>query len=293
MQLADARAIDVRRIGMPLPPDSAYVAPIVGEGIALGRFQRARSTLELQQLEGSGLSLVRRKTGGGALRLGRGQVYVAFELASAGIDPSRILNRNVRPLLRALTSLSHIAVTSGGREVMLARGEPIGWVGVHHERESGATGLEAVVNVTRTFELDAAVDLSRTAIEPRFKTPRTLEEMLDRRVTEEEVVAAIVRELGADEWFTADAPISRVDMDEAPFTAMIEESIGLIGTIKEPDRIVIGGDLMASHDAIEALGRAVLHAEDVGTTINQQLDGAMVLGVRSLESLRKVIEAVK
>lgn len=278
---------------MPLPPDAAYVAPIVGDGIALGRFQRARSTLDLARLEGSGLSLVRRKSGGGALRVGRGQVYVSIEMATAGIEPSRILNRNVRPLLRALTSLSHIAVTSGGREVMLARGEPIGWVGVHHEVDSGATGLEAIINVSRTFELDPNVNLQTGAIQPRFKTPRTLQEMLDRQVTEEEVVAAIVRELGVDEWFTADAPVPRVDMDEAPFTAMIEEAIGLIGAIRESDRIAIGGDLMASHDALAALERAVFSEPDVATAINRCLDGAMILGVSSLDSIKRVVEAVK
>lgn len=293
MRLADARAIDVRRIGIPLPRGSAYVAPIVGEGIALGRFQRVRSTLDLPRLEGSGLSLVRRRTGGAALRVGRGQVYVAIDYETANVEPSRFLNRYVRPLLRALTSLSNIAVTSGGREVMLARGEPIGWVGVHHEKATGASGLEAVVNVSRTFELDPTVDLAHGAIEPRFKRSRTLHEMLDRPVTVEEVVEAIARELEISGTFEALAPIARVDSDEPAFTAMVEESIGLIGAVKERDRIFIGGDLMASHDVLEALGRSALVTNDLPRTIDEHFEGAMILGVKSLESIRRVIEAVK
>lgn len=307
--IAEARAIDVRRIGMPLPRGAeaaVYVAPIVGEAIALGRFQRVRSTLDLPRLEGSGLSLVRRKSGGGALRVGRGQIYVSLELASpsalGGVsDPGRALNRHVRPLLRALTSLSNITVTSGGREVILAKGHPVGWVGVHHERSTGATGLEAILNLSRTFELESTVDLSHGSIEPRFPPSKSLDEVFGRTVTAEEVVNAIVSELAAlaagdTGRFEPAAPIGRVDPEEAPFTAMIEESIGLIGAVVERDRVAIGGDLMASHDVVEALGREVLSitADDaLGDAIDRHFADAMLLGVRSLESIRKVIRAAR
>jgi lipoate-protein ligase A len=315
--VADLRAIDVTRLGAPrllhaLSPDAqalALVAPIVGEGIALGAFQRVRSTIDLQKLEGSGLSVVRRATGGPSLRVGRGQVFVALELrepsAMGGVvDPARALNRHVRPLLRALTSLGNIAATSGGRDLILARGVPIAWVGVGHERESGRTVLEAVIDVSRSFALDASLDLAHGAIAPRFNgaTPTTLNDVLARTVEPSEVVEAIVRELamvagGSVERLTLPAlPTTRANPDEAPFTAMIEEAIGLLGALVERDRVVIGGDLMASADVLADLGRDAVGSGDdeLGAAIDAALgpgSGALLLGVRSLDSLRKVVRA--
>lgn len=318
--VADARAIDVTRLGAPyvlhsLPAATeavALVAPIVGEGIALGAFQRARSTLDLPRLEGSGLSVVRRATGGPALRVGRGQVFVALELraphALGGVaDPARALNRHVRPLLRALTSLGDIAATSGGRDLILARGVPIAWVGVGHERKTGRTTLEAVIDVSRTFALDPALDLAHGSIAPRFNgaTPSTLAETHGRSIEPDVVVEAILRELAAVAGGDADKialpslPPTRVNPDEAAFTAMIEEAIGLLGAVVERETVTIGGDLMASSDVLRELGdRAFRCADDdtLGTAIDEALgpeSGALLLGVRALESIRKVVRAAK
>lgn len=306
--VAEPRAIDVRRLGLPLRASAqeaaAYVAPIVGEGILLGRFQRARSTVDLPRLEGSGLSLLRRKSGGPALRVGRGQVYVSLDLASpaslGGVaDPGRALNRHVRPLLRALTSLSNITATSGGRDLILARGEPIARVFIHHHRATGATGLEAIVHVSRSSDLDETHDLAHGSIErPKCKT---LNEILGREVAPGEVVEAILRELaaaaaGSVETFDPPGGGARVDPEEPAFTAMIEEAIGLLGAVVERDRVTIGGDLMASDDALEALGREVFALEDdeaIGAAIDRAFTEAMLLGVRSLESIRKVVRAAK
>lgn len=304
--VAEPRAIDARRLGLPLSAGrveaAVYVAPIVGEAILLGRFQRVRSTVELARLEGSGTSLVRRQSGGPALRVGRGQVYVSLELASpsalGGVaDPGRALNRHVRPILRALTSLSDVTATSGGRDVILARGAPIARVFVHHHRATGVTGLEAVIHVSRASDLDPAVDLAHGAVE---RTPsRTLNEVVGRELDPAAVVEAIIGELAAlaaGEVGTFDPVMipGRVDPEEPPFTAMIVESIGLIGAVVERDRVAIGGDLMASHDAVDALGRALHGVTDeqrIGALIDAHLEGAMLLGVRSHESIRKVVLA--
>jgi hypothetical protein len=315
--VADTRAIDATRLGAPRLLHSlsgealVLVAPIVGEGIALGAFQRARSTLDYPRLEGSGLNVVRRATGGPALRVGRGQVFVGLELrtpdALGGVaDPGRALNRHVRPLLRALTSLGDIAATSGGRDLILARGLPIAWVGVGHERSTGRTTLEAVIDVSRSFAIDPAIDLAHGAIAPRFNgaTPTTLSEMLGRTIEPAEVVEAIVRELAMVagnevEKLTLPAlPTTRVNPDEATFTAMIEESIGLLGAVVERDRVTIGGDLMASSDVLAELGRRALTLEgdELAEAVDRSLgpdSGALLLGVRALDSIRKVIVAAK
>jgi len=315
--VGDTRAVDVTRLGAPRLLHStkaealALVAPIVGEGIALGAFQRVRSTLDLARLEGSGMSVVRRATGGPALRVGRGHVFVALELrgpdALGGVaDPGRALNRHVRPILRALTSLGDVAATSGGRDLILARGVPIAWVGVGHERATRRTTLEAIINVTRSFALDPALDLAHGAIAPRFNgaTPTTLEETLGRKVDPAEVVEAILQELtaaaGGDAAKLAlpSLPTTRVNPDELPFTAMVEEAIGLLGALVERNAVVVGGDLMASSDALAELGQRALSLDHdgLGAAIDATLgaeSGALLLGVRSLESIRKVIEGAK
>jgi hypothetical protein len=206
----------------------------------------------------------------------------------------------VRPLLRALTSLGDIAVTSGGRDLILARGVPIGWVGVGHERKTGRTTLEAVISVSRSFAIDAELDLAHGAIAPRFNgaTPTTLEQVLGRSVELPAVVEAIVRELAmvaggsVDKLALPALPATRANPDEAPFTAMVEEAIGLLGAVVEGDAVTIGGDLMASSDVLADLGRRALRCtpEELGAAIDEAFAGdALLLGVRSHESLRKVI----
>jgi hypothetical protein len=322
--VADLAAIDATRIGAPLlgglldhaciaartTADAALlVAPIVGEGIALGAFQRLGSTLDDRALEGSGLSLVRRATGGPALRVGRGQIYVALDLRAPSVlggvdDPMRALNRHVRPLLRALTSAGDLVATSGGRDVILVSSAPIAWIGIRHVRATGRTAVEAIVSVTKPFALDPALDLAHGAIAPRWlgRAPSTLEALHGRSIDVASLARAIAQvyeELaGASARFEPPGfPASRVDPDARPFTAMVEEAIGLLGAVVERDRLTIGGDLMASEDALADLGARLFalgsHADDaaITTVIEEAFAGAMLLGVRSTASITKLVRA--
>jgi len=315
LAIADVRALDATRIGAWLHPGDAEAlvvcAPMVGEAFALGAFQRARSTLDLRALEGSGTSLVRRATGGPAVRVGRGRVFVSLHLRSpdalGGVaDPARALNRHVRPLLRALTSLGNVAATSGGRDVIVMGGSPVSWVGIGHERRTRRAVLEAVVNVSSSFAVEDALDLAAGAIAPRWlgKPVRTLEECLGRKVDPGEVVEAILRELVAAAEGSAtrvelpSLPRSRVDAEQAPFTAMVEEAVGLLGAVVERDRLAIGGDLYASSDVVEELGAKLfaLGPEVDDATLGAALDeafgeGTLLLGVQSLPSFQKLVRA--
>ena len=315
LAIADLRALDATRIGATLHPGDAEAlvvcAPLVSESIALGAFQRLRSTLDVRALEGSGTTLVRRATGGPALRIGRGRVYMALHLRGCDalggvIDPSRALNRHVRPLLRALTSLGDITATYGGRDVVLMGGEPVAWVGVGHERRTGRAVVEAVVNVSASFALDDALDLAAGAIAPRWlgKPVRTLDARLARKVEPGEVVEAILRELAKAAEGSAGRtelpalPRSRVDVDEPPFTAMVETSVGLLGALVERDRLALGGDLYASRDALDDLGRALfaLGPDAPSAAIDEAVashfdDRALLLGVEDRAVFAKLARA--
>ncbi|MBI2389846.1 MAG: hypothetical protein HYV09_09660 [Deltaproteobacteria bacterium] len=310
---ADVRSLDATRVGAWLHPGDAEAlvvcAPIVGEAIALGAFQRAKSTLDVRALEGSGTTLVRRASGGPAVRIGRGRVHVALHLRSpdalGGVsDPGRALNRHVRPLLRALTSLGDVTATSGGRDVILMGGEPVAWVGVAHERRTGRTVVEAIVNVSASFALDDALDLAHGAIAPRWlgKPVRTIDQVLGRSVEPALVVEAILRELAITAEGQIDRielpalPRSRVDLDQAPFTAMVEEVVGLLGAVVERDRVALGGDLYASTDALEALGAELfaLGPDVDDARLSAAVDaafaeGTLLLGVQHRGSIGKVV----
>jgi hypothetical protein len=319
----DLRSIDATRFGAPLraspldvksgPEAAVLVAPIVGEAYALGAFQRVRSAIDMTRLEGSGCSLVRRVTGGPAIRIGRGQVYLALDLrtpaALGGVaDPARALNRHVRPLLRALTGLGDVPATSGGRDVVLMRGEPVAWVSVRHLRASGRTALEAVVAVTKSFEVPAEVDLAHGAIAPRWagRHPTTVSAALGRTVTAEEVVEAILSayvataDTAAQKFEPPALPASRVDPDETPFVAMVEEAVGLVGGVVERDRLVIGGDLIASEDVLRVVGDRLhelgpeVDDAQLGAVFDAALgpsSGSLLLGVRELSSFTKLVRA--
>ena len=110
-------------------------------------------------------------------------------------DPERSLNRHVRPFLRALTSLGDITATSGGRDVILAKSEPVAWIGVAHERERDAPRSKPSSPCAKDSPSIPAVDLAFGAVER--KPSRTLEEMHGKSIADGEVVDAILRELGA------------------------------------------------------------------------------------------------
>ncbi|MBL8714356.1 MAG: hypothetical protein JNL79_00045 [Myxococcales bacterium] len=324
LHVSELRGLDVTRIGGPalrgnagarasfeVPLEATLtVAPLVGEAIALGAFQRAKSTIDLPRLDGSGISLVRRATGGPALRVGRGQVHVTLALTNPAVlggvaDPNRALNRQVRPLLRALDALGNQPTTFGGRDIVLMGAAPIAWVGIGHVRSTGATTIEAIVALSRSFELAAELDLAHGAIAPRFlgRTPSTLEAVLGRAIDPDAVVGAIVAAyaLQAEDSVATEAPASlpmtRVDADEPPFTAMIEEAIGLLGARRSVEgRVELGGDLFASTDALAALGDALatLDADEAAAhaTIEAALEGALLLGVRDVGAFARLARAV-
>lgn len=288
-----------------------FVGPVRGRALALGRFQRAASAIDVAAAGSSGELVVRRNVGGPTIRVCDGQLRLQLLLARpdaiGGVaDPMRALNRHVRPLLAALNSFG-LGAMYGGRDVIVARGAPVAWIGVAHRASDGATEIDAYVALEASFALEPALDLSAGAIASRFlgKTPRTIVDILGRAV-DADTLARRIADAYAEQ---ADGSRAQLSMtlapgapvtvaDEPPFTAMVEEAIGLLGARYEPahERVAIGGDLGASEDALAALERALFAAgrdaneEQLGAIVDAHLgpkSGALVFGVKSLRSIAK------
>lgn len=288
-----------------------FVGPVRGRAIALGRFQRAASAIDVAAASSSGELVVRRNVGGPAIRVGEGQLRVQLLLARpdalGGVaDPMRALNRHVRPLLAALNTFG-VGAMYGGRDVILARGAPIAWIGVAHRAGDGATEIDAYVALEASFAIEPGLDLSAGSIASRFlgKAPRTIAEVLGRAI-DAETLAPRIADAYAEQAEGSRAHLSitlapggpAAVPDEPPFTAMVEEAIGLLGARYEPEheRVAIGGDLGASEDALAALERALFAAgrdateDQLGAVVDAHLgpsSGALVFGVKSLRSIAK------
>ncbi len=305
--LTDARA----RAGAS--EGALVVAEVASEALVLGAFQRAASTVDLDRVARTGMQLARRSTGGTALHARPGQVFFALELANAAAlggtsDPARALNRHVRPLLSALGRLG-IAATYGGRDFVQAKGAPIAWLGVTHDVKSGSIGIEALFAVDEPFTLTPADDLAHGAVERWLgKTPSTLAATLGRNVASSEVIAAIVDVYGAharDETSTFELGGARAldpRTEDPPFGALVEEAMGLLGALVEgtsgSGRHALGGELMASPHALDAVARALDQVDDahIEATLDAHLgpsSGALLFGVKSLASIAKVVRAAR
>src|SRR6185503_17540253 len=98
------------------------------ESVLLGALQRA--------CDGG---TIRRGTPGAAVRVAPGTLHVMLVLARLDCDEPKILNRHVRPLLRA-TGARYF-----GRDWIDLGGHPVAHVGFAHSRATGRTVVEAFV----------------------------------------------------------------------------------------------------------------------------------------------------
>src|SRR5579859_419941 len=167
----------------PLYGDAAQLVVTIArdDAVLLGAFQRGAA------LASSG-RLFRRGSGGPAIRVGPGTLHVLLALDSApALLPcaeSRIVNRYVRPLLRALTRAGHLAHYFGADWIAVGH-RPVGWVGFAHDASSGRAAFEAFVAITTPFALG-----QRSVF--RGKADGTLAEIAGETVAPARLAAGIV-----------------------------------------------------------------------------------------------------
>ena len=239
------------------------------------------STLVLGAFQRSGdepRATLRRPTGGGAMRIGPGTLWLQLALTLEGLTADKLVNRHVRPLLKALTKVTNKPVSWFGRDWISMAHHPVGFVGFAHEAASGTGMLEAVVAVDEPF----AADPKRASF--LGKVPALL------GVDRDAVLAAVQEAYGLK---SSGAPSAKVVVSEPPWSATVDEAIGPVAAGRDGHgRLRVGGEFMASSDAVAKLESALAKPD---CAIDRAVDeafttgGATIYGVRSLTSLRDVI----
>lgn len=304
MAIGVRRAFGIGPLELAAASRAALDAPVVdeaelwlarpdGDAFVLGAFQRlteARPPL-----------VVRRGSGGPTVRLGPGTLWLALLLprpdALVACDESHLVNRYVRPLLRALTRCGAPAHFFG-RDWVSVKHRPAAWIGFAHERASGRVAIEAFVARETRFD-----DGPRGSY--LGKEPGTLGSILNAPVEEERLADAIVAayadaygRTAIDRGALVPSPSSLDVVLDPPWTATVDEVVGPLGAGPDArDRFRLGGDLLVSRDALASLEASLPSTsdDDLDAAIDAALHapGVALDGVRSLASVRDVILAAR
>lgn len=259
------------------------VATFAEDELVLGAFERRASAT----ISAGSRRVSWRVSGGRALLAGPGSLHVRLALPHASAlvgdaDVPRLVNRHVRPLLRALTRLGATA-TYLGRDFVTVGRRPAGWVGFAHHAASGRAAFEAIVGVSHAFA-DAA--------DARWggHAPWTLEAAVGREVDVAEVERAISAEYeraypGLERDDASGLRTSHAD-DRAAWSVRHEAPIGVVGARFEDGDFALGGELVASEDLVDAVGRALRGGARGEAALRTALDAVPageLVGVRAAE----------
>ena len=169
-----------------------YGAPISGQSVVLGRWQRSSDALRAEAAREQGLELLRRSTGGPMAMATEGILYVALGLRHASVlvdtPPDRLLNRNVRGLLSGLCRGDAGAHYFGRHWLSVAR-RPAGLLGWARE-PGGRVLLELFLSLERSAVCDQSLVAYPTASEAPWlgKEPVTLAEAWGKTIGPEQVM---------------------------------------------------------------------------------------------------------
>jgi hypothetical protein len=271
-----------------------WIGRPAGDATVLGAFQRCTSAKPGD--------VVRRGTGGPSVRMGTGTVWLALVLsrvdALTSCDEAHLVNRYVRPLLRALAKRGCLAHFFG-RDWVSVKHRPAAWVGFGHDAGSGRAVVEAFVARETPFDVGPRASYLG-------KAPGTLVEIAGGSVDESKLVDAIV-EAYAGAYGRAAIDRGEVEVAgevgagvevEPPWKGVVEAVIGTVGAGPDGQGVFrVGGDLLVSRDALAALEAALpaVRDEDVGAKVDEVLGarGVAVDGVRSLASVRDAVLAAR
>jgi len=301
------------------PPEVAtlVVCQLLGQGLLLGRYQRA-ARCDVEAVRAAGLTLLRRVGGGRALVAGQGTVGVllAVPAGGAGLLPAvvaadKVLNRYVRGLLRGLGLLGAPAHYFG-RDFVTADHRQIGRI----SQDGGPDGsvlFEAVVALERNLEVAPALMPGvPTAPAPSATAPapvaladltcrlRRFDEVADQLALgyastygQERRAIDAPEEAPAPE--LAPAPVGPVGPAISIPIGVIEAELALDGGTISAARLQ--GDFIATSFAIAALEAALVGCTRDPAALAPRIDGALMaphaamLGLRDLASVLAALTA--
>ncbi len=279
-----------------LHPAELLVAVPKDSALVLGAYQRPS---ELGPLLSAFSAWDRRGTGGAEAIVGTGTVWLQLTLAQCSAlvpcPPQRLINRYVRPLLRAVTELGVLAHYFE-RDWVSGAKRPIASVAFAHDTATGRAYFEAIASVTTPLSI-------RSRAATMGKEPATLAELgmlADATALAQAIVASYEDAYGASagELAIANPPRGFNAPVEASWAATCAEAIGIVAAGRDRDGILrVGGELMVSRDALSrlesALGElpAAAGLDAIGACVDAALGapGVALFGVRSLRSIRDVI----
>jgi len=274
------REVDAAELVVIAPSTSA---------VLLGAFQREHETAGAWGAE----PRARRGSGGGAVRVGPGVLYVGLLLphpgALAPANEAQILNRAVRPMLRALTKTG-VLTHYFGRDFLSAKKHPVASVSYGHDARTRRTLVETFVSVT------ALAQLPRASFEG--KSPATLADLRGAPIDLGALATRIAEEHGLPLAAPAGVGARTLEAAAPPWTARVDEAIGpLHAGFDHAGHLRLGGELMASRDRIVWLEERAAHAAE--DTLDALVDealaapGVALFGVKSLRSVRDVLLAAR
>ena len=275
------------------PPIAVVTATLAGDGILRGAFE--------SHARDEALPTYRRASGGRSVRIGDGCVYFALALPrpaelSADVNGSNLLNRLLRPLLRAVTGEGALAHYFGRDWIAVAK-RPAATVAFFHERGTGRTVIEAFLGISRS------VALSSTHPSYLGKIPDSIERLAERPLLAERLTERIGHayavafgfEWTPHAWPSTEAPLLSL---EPPWQATAEEPIGLVGARRDAaGSLRLGGELMISHDVLSGLTSWLDSAAteaDIDEALSTCLSGSEValFGLRDLSSIKRLVLAL-
>jgi len=125
------------------------IASPLGEALVLGRFQRARSALRLEQVAERAIPVLRRHSGGSTVRLAKGCLHVSLALPDRSdpiaCEPRQFLQRYGAGLVRAITARSAKA-RYYGKDLLSIEDRPVGMISFELHPDGPAL-LEAILGV--------------------------------------------------------------------------------------------------------------------------------------------------
>jgi hypothetical protein len=281
----------------PLEEDAElWLAEPADEAVLLGCFQRGCEVTDTRPL-------ARRGSGGAAVLVGPGSLWLGLALAHpaalVACDASKLLNRHVRPLLRALTKVGCDA-RYFGRDWVSIKHRPGAALGFAHDAQSGRSFVEALIAVRTPFALGARGSFLG-------HEPGTLESIVGNAIDVARLRDAIVGAYGTTYERTtrslalATPPLVKDEEElraDPPWRATREEALGVIAAGPDARGVLrLGGELLASRDAVAnverdvaALGRGASPTE-VERIVTRAFTapGVATLGVRSFARVSDVL----